>query len=189
MNADLNQTVARLYAEHRADLYTWLVRSVRNEEVAMDLLQDVFLNFHRIFQDKPLPPGDIDCRKYLFKAARNIMINHTRSAYQRRVELVENYDSSRADADQGGQSPEQLYLRNLDHRESEAVLQAVMAELSEEYRSLLQLRYHAKMRLEDIAEIMGLGLSTVSRQIKKAERQMRSACQKRGYRFSANDKE
>ena len=181
MDFSLQQTCSRLYQENRDDIYAFLIRSLRDENLAMDLLQDVFLNFYRVFQEKKLPPNDGECRMYLFKIARNLMINHAQSAYQRKVDLVE--DADRAGAAHSP-SAETEVLASLDHDRAESILQEALAELPEKERSILQLRYHAELKLEEIANILDTSISSSSRRIQLAEKKLRHICEKKGFRLS-----
>lgn len=183
MNAELQKTCTRLYKINQGDLYAFLVRNIRDEAASMDMLQDVFYNFYRVFLNKKLPPNDAECRMYLFKIARNQMINHSRAAYQRKVEIVDDLEVTQKITNLSIGSMENNVLDRMEMQQAELALQALLDTLDEKFRNLILLRYHAKMKLDEIAQIMDTTISTVSRQIKKAEKILHAKAKEAGFEF------
>lgn len=181
--SELDQRFARLYDLNRDDLFAYIRRSIREEDTSLDLLQDAFLNFCRIYREKDLP-GDTECRMYLFKIARNLMINHGKKVYTRRVDLVESYEDGSsvqyAKAGRSERTPEDQIVEAMDAREKEAILEELLEGLDEELRTILLLRHQSGLRLEDIAGIMDVSISTISRNLQKAERSLMQAGKERG---------
>ena len=162
-----------LYEQHRADLYTYLVRSVRDENTAMDLVQDVYLNFFRVYRDRPLPADDVQCRMYLFRTARNLVINHVGRAYNRRVQLVGEYSGTEQSVTAGVRTGlEDSVVDRLNHEAAEGRLQELLGKLPEDERSALVLRHTLGGRLEDIASVLEVSVATASRMVKRAEKRL-----------------
>lgn len=166
-----------LYRQNQRDLFYYLVRSVKEEQVALDLLQDVFLNFIRIFNDRELP-ADLDCRKYLFKIARNLVINLGKSAYKRRVSLTPDFGENTKAVDQG--SVEDQVVGKILQEKAEKILRELLDDLKEEERTALILRYQADFKLEEIAQVLDVSVSRTSRLIQGAARKLVQAGRKRG---------
>ncbi len=164
----------KLYQDHREDLYAYLVRSVREEHAALDILQDVFLNFFRVYREKPLPADDVQCRMYLFRTARNLLINYTGRAYSRRVQLVAEY-SGTEDSVTGSKagSVEDSVVNRLNQEAAEQHLQELLAQLPEQERTALLLRHTLDRKLEDIAEVLGTSIATASRVVRRGEKRLR----------------
>ncbi len=178
--SEIEERFARIYANVRDDLFAYIQRSMRQEDTSLDLLQDAFYNFCRIYQDRELP-DDIQCRMYLFKIARNLMINYGKKVYNRRVDLVESYDDAPAiNRSRGGPTPEDQVLTRMHAEESEQILAELLDTLKEDLKTVLLLRHQSKLRLEDIAGIMDLSISTISRMIQKAEQALVQEGRKRG---------
>ena len=179
--SQIDERFTRIYENVRNDLFAYIQRSMRHEDTALDILQDAFYNFCRIYQDRDIP-DDVQCRMYLFKIARNLMINYGKKVYNRRVDLVESYDEPGAVSRAGGQgpTPEDEVLSELHAREMEQVLGELLATLKEDLRTVLLMRYQSNMRLEDIARLMDLSISTISRMIQKAEQALVQEGRKRG---------
>lgn len=178
--SEIDERFARIYDNVRDDLFAYIQRSMRQEDTALDLLQDAFYNFCRIYQDREVP-DDVQCRMYLFKIARNLMINYGKKVYNRRVDLVESYDDASAiSRTRNGPTPEDQVLSEMHEEESEKILAELLGTLKEDLRTVLLLRYQSNLRLEDIAGIMNLSISTISRMIQKAEQALVQEGRKRG---------
>ena len=169
MSVNPPERFERIYEDNARDLLTYLLRSVREEATARDLLQDAFLNFFRIYKDKELP-DDTGCRMYLFRVARNLMINLSKSRYKQRVQLVPDYGESTEQSSR--ERPDALFFRNEEMDEAESLIQKMLSELDERSRTAVILRFQEDMRLEDIAEVLNTSVSTVSRTIQKAQKQL-----------------
>lgn len=170
-----------LYRQNQKDLFSYIIRSVREENLALDLLQDVFLNFFNVYRSKPLP-DDIQCRMYLFKIARNLIINHGNKAYTRKVDLIAEY--SGAETPVMGKLEENLeeqVLGRMEAIEQEKQLQGLLTRLIENERTILLLRYSMDMNLEEIAEVMDISTATASRLVRRAAQNLRDLGEKSGF--------
>jgi RNA polymerase sigma-70 factor, ECF subfamily len=179
--SEIEQRFARIYEDTRKDLYSYIIRSMREEHTSQDILQDVYLNFFRIFQQKS-PPDDRQCRMYLFRIARNLMINHSRRFYIRQVDLVEGYDTGpgAAGSAEPAQGVEDAVVDRMEAEEQEKILGELLGELEEEHRTALILRFQLDMRLEDIARVLQCSVSTASRTLQKAQQAVVRAGERRG---------
>ncbi len=179
---DLSQQFEAIYNDNKDDLYIYLVRNIRDENLAWDLLQDAFLNFVTIFKTKPLPEK-VACRMYLFRVARNLMINNSRTAYNRRVQLADPSQSEQNISFSSMTGVEEGVLNSMEQEETEGKLRMLLSELSEEERTALILRHYHDMKLEEISQILEVSVPTVSRMIKKASRRLSSIIKQKGIVF------
>lgn len=170
-----------LYRQNQKDLFSYVIRSIREENLTLDLLQDVFLNFFNIYRNKPLP-DDIQCRMYLFKIARNLIINHGNKAYTRKVELIAEYSGAETPV-MGKQEGnlEDRVLGELHEIELERQLQDLLSRLIESERTVLLLRYAMDMNLEEIAAVMDISTATASRLVRRAAQNLRELGEKCGF--------
>ena len=175
MNPDKRESFQRIYDENARDLLAYLMRSLRQESVARDLLQDAFLNFIRIFREKELPEMTA-CRMYLFRTARNLLINYTQSG---RVRLEVSSPDAGESVPSSPLSTEESVLHRLDAELREEVLQEVLAGLDEQDRSILLMRHAHGMKLEEIAGAMDMSISTVSRRLHRSASKLMSLLKKR----------
>jgi RNA polymerase sigma-70 factor (ECF subfamily) len=86
-----------VYRDQRARLWGFFLRGAGNEHVAEDLLQELFLRLwdHRERIAAELEPGDREgMRRYLWRAARNLMIDEIRVRQRRKTVEPRNGDAS-----------------------------------------------------------------------------------------------
>ena len=181
MSVNPPERFERIYEDNARDILTYLLRSVREEATARDLLQDTFLNFFRIYKEKPLP-DDTGCRMYLFRVARNLMINHGKSGYKQRVNLVAEYTDSTEPS--STELPDAQYFRKEEVKHAEELIQKMLDQLDERSRTAVLLRFQEDMRLEDIAEVLKTSVSTVSRTIQKAQKRLSELSKQEEFKIS-----
>jgi RNA polymerase sigma factor (sigma-70 family) len=92
---------------HRDEIYAFLVRTTRDEEVAQDLLQEAYL---RLMRELRAGRGPDNVRAWLYRAAGNLAISRGRRLASAIRALVRIKASVREDATAG--EPEDTYLRS-----------------------------------------------------------------------------
>ena len=154
----------RAYLEHEKDLLRFLVKRLGSRSLAADIAQDLYLKLHRGDDE-----GIRDSRAYLFSMAANLATDHLR-VEQRRAEI-------RADEiavawhrnDRLNPERHALGRAELDYMKAE------IAKLDPRCRQIFYLnRYEGKSQAE-IAEALGVGLTTVYKDLKKAMSALMSA--------------
>ena len=165
-----------LMPQYQHRLYRFLLRIVQDPAEAEDVFQQTWL---RVMQKL----GTYDARNrfetWLFAVARNLAIDHLRR--KRGVSLDDPGDSGQAPVERlaaAGQDP----LERLLEFERGAMLAAAMAELPPIHREVLALRFEEEMKLEQIAEVAGIPLSTVKSRLHRALEGLRAVVIKRGGR-------
>lgn len=151
-----------LYARNRRDLYAYLCRISGNTDLALDLLQDSFLNLFEHYRTRPMP-DELSCRRILFRIGRNLFINHTRSK-------ASQTSSLESDVAAGPENGADLTQK----------IQGLILGLPERERTAIVLRYLQSMKLEDIGAVLGLSVSASSRLIQKAEKMLEWEARKAG---------
>jgi RNA polymerase sigma-70 factor (ECF subfamily) len=157
--------------QHR--LYRYLLRLVREPATADDLFQQTWLRvMERI--------GRYDARRnfesWLFSMAHNLAVDFWRA---------KRGDSLDAVADSGDSPGERLpatgpdALEQLLDFERGAMLAACMNDLPAIHREVLTLRFEEDMKLEEIAEVAGIPLSTVKSRLRRALEGLREALEAR----------
>jgi RNA polymerase sigma-70 factor (ECF subfamily) len=157
--------------QHR--LYRFLVRLVQDPFAADDLFQQTWI---RIMEKI----GSYDARHpfdpWMFSVARNLTIDYLRK--RRAVSLDAPDDvgiapSSRLTA--SGPDP----LEQILEQERGTILAAAIAELPVIHREILTLRFEEAMKLEEIATVAGIPLSTVKSRLLRALESLRGRLQSR----------
>jgi len=151
--------------QHR--MYRFLLRLTQDPGLADDLFQQTWL---RVIEKI----GRYDARRqfepWLFSVARNLTIDYLRQRQPRSLDVVED----------SGESPaERLAATGLDPLESlleferGGVLAAAIAELPVIHREVLTLRFEEELKLEQIADIAGIPVSTVKSRLLRALERLR----------------
>ncbi len=159
--------LAEVMAQYQHRLYRFLFRLAQDPALADDLFQQTWIRvIERI--------GRYDARHefaaWLFSVARNLTIDTLRKKRLASLDAVED----------GGVAPierlvaaEQDPLEQLLEHERGAVLAAALAELPVIHREVLTLRFEEEMKLEQIAEVVGIPLSTVKSRLLRALENLR----------------
>jgi RNA polymerase sigma-70 factor (ECF subfamily) len=164
--------------QHR--LYRYLLRLVREPATADDLFQQTWLRvMERI--------GSYDARRnfeshfesWLFSVAHNLAVDFWRG--KRGDSLDAAADSNHQNDSPGERLPAggPDVLEQLLDFERGAMLAACINELPAIHREVLTLRFEEDMKLEEIAEVAGIPLSTVKSRLRRALESLRAALEAR----------
>ena len=137
------------YARHRIPLYRWLLRIVRNETVAEDLLSDVFLD---VWRQAASFEGRASVSTWLLAIARYKALSARRARVD--TELDERITSTVADP---ADSPEAA----LQEKRRRELLRKALAKLSPEHSEVIDLVYYHGKSVREVADIVGVGEATV----------------------------
>jgi len=165
--------LASVIARYQHRLYRYLLRLVREPAAADDLFQQTWLRvMERIGRYDALR----NFESWLFSVAHNLAVDAWRH----------KHGESLDEADDGGEAPaarlrteEPDALERLLDFERGAALAACIHELPAIHREVLTLRFEEDMKLEEIAEVAGIPLSTVKSRLRRALDGLRAAMQSR----------
>jgi RNA polymerase sigma-70 factor (ECF subfamily) len=138
-----------LFARHQTRVYRWLLRFVRNEALAEDLLNEVFLD---VWRQADSFAGKSSVTTWLLAIARFKAI----SASRRRVDAP--LDEAVAARIPDPADDAETVLQREDTRK---MLRNALAALSPEHREVLDLVYYHERSVKDVAEIIGIPEATV----------------------------
>jgi RNA polymerase sigma-70 factor (ECF subfamily) len=136
-----------LFTRFRLPLFTYLAELLRDEQLALDLVQETFINACRHIGSLR---SDEKFAAWLFSLARQKCVHHWR---KKRPATEPMTDEFMAEAD----GPFELLLR----QEDEEHFLAALAEIPAADRELLILRFLDEFALDEIAEIIGVPEATV----------------------------
>jgi RNA polymerase sigma-70 factor, ECF subfamily len=159
----------QLCTRYQALLHRHLLRMVRYPEIADDLLQDTLL---RIWLHATQWNGRGSPRAWLFRIATNVALNALRTQRRRpQTPLQPPIDSDLAasywEADPG-MGPEELAERADDH----ARLRSLVDGLPEEKREVLRMIHDDELRVDEVAQRLGIPAGTVRSRLHYATRQL-----------------
>ncbi len=157
-----------LFARHHVRVYRFVLRLVRNEAKAEDLISEVFLDIWR-------QAGKFEGRS----AASTWMLSIARfkalSALRKRTE--EELDDETADAieDQADDPEVSLAKKN-----KAAVLRQCLNKLSAEHREVVDLVYYHEKSVEEVAGIVGIPEATVKTRMFYARKKLSEFLKEQG---------
>jgi RNA polymerase sigma-70 factor (ECF subfamily) len=149
-----------LYARHHVRVFRFVLRLVRNEATAEDLISDVFLD---VWKQASRFEGRSAVSTWLLSIARFKAL----SALRRRPE--ELLDEERAEAiEDEGDDPEVVAQK----KDKSEALQRCLKELSPEHREVIDLVYYHEKSVEEVATIIGIPEATVKTRMFYARKKM-----------------
>ena len=152
----------RLYRDHRQGLFTLALSIVREPSAAEDAVHEAFVRLCR----RPVPPTG-DAAAYVFAAVRNAAID-----LGRRRQAQPAIDASIFDNHPSKTVPPDAPLLG---EERDRLLRNSVDELPDEQRQAVVLRLYGGLTFEQMAQVLGEPLSTVSTRYRRALEQLRKA--------------
>jgi len=155
---------ARLYRMHYERVFRYCCRRLFNRHAAEDVTSTVFF---RVMRRISTFEGNSDSfRNWLYRIATNAVNDYLKTA-KRREEAIRNaaQEHGRGHAC-AAESDKELQKKNL------AVKQALLG-LKPKYQTVITLRFFEKMKLIEIAEILGQNPATIRTQLARALSKLR----------------
>lgn len=156
-----------LYSRHRAALYRYLARQMRNGESANDLFQEVW---SKVIASRERYEPRAQFRTFLYRIARNCVIDYSRRSSVRNETsgTEDGWENNVPGAD--GDQPEAL----AEQAEMLARYRAALSALPGEQRDVFLL-YESGLSLEEIATISAVGAETAKSRLRYAVTKLRAS--------------
>ena len=163
---------ADLMAAYREPLYTLLLRMTRNTVTADDLTMETFvkafMQLHRYS-----PTGTFS--SWLYTIGVNTYIDHLRRQRLQTVPLSSAARDTEGDAVEyqipsNQPNPEEALIR----MERDEALKAIVDQLKEPYRAIVQMRYYEDMSYEEIAAVTGTSVGALKASFHIAQEKVRA---------------
>lgn len=143
--AEAAATLQEVFAREESPLLRYAFGLTGQRETAEDLVQDAFLRLHQHWDEVANP------RAWLFRAVHNLALNHLRNSKpQTPLDLQPELPSATADPADA-----------LGHMETIGTLQLLVAELPPADRQLIRLKYHLKLKYDQISLQTGLSAGNI----------------------------
>lgn len=167
---DLN-ALSELIARYQNRLYRYLLRMVWQPSEAEDLFQQTWL---RVVEKIRSFDGSRNFDAWLFTLARNLAIDHLRRIRPQSLN-EELRDNARGETVVDRiPSKDQTPLDHTLAAERRMQISEAMAGLPFVYREALTLRFEEEMKIEEIARITRVPVSTVKSRLRRSLEQLRS---------------
>ena len=138
-----------LFARHHVRVYRFVLRLVRDESVAEDLISEVFLD---VWRQAGRVEGRSQVSTWLLAIARFKAL----SALRRRPD--EELDDETAEAIEDPSDDPEVAL---DKKDKSAAIRKCLEKLSAEHREIIDLVYYHEKSVEEVAQIVGIPENTV----------------------------
>ena len=155
-----------LFQRYQLPLYTYAFELVRDEQAALDVVQETFINAARHIDSLR---DDAKFGSWLFGIAHQKCIQRWRK-HAREEALRQEFADAPIETDDG---PLELLIQ----QEQEAEFMTVMNKLPDAHRSVLLLHFIEEFSLEEIAEITGAQVGTVKSRMHYAKKALRKLWQ------------
>lgn len=133
-------------------------------ETAEDIVQDAFIKLHAHWDEVTHP------RAWLFRCTRNLALSHIR----------DHRRESPLDADREWESPTPDPEQALGKLEAIGTLQLLIAELQDEDRALISLKYHDGLKYDQISQRTGLTVGNVGYKLHHALKNLADSLRRLG---------
>jgi RNA polymerase sigma-70 factor (ECF subfamily) len=163
----LEERITQLFDELRGPLYRYLLCLSLNSTEADEIVQETFFRLYRHLHSGG---REDNLRGWAFRVAHNISINELKRRRHTALSDLEQrpeFDPTIADS---MLSPEEALIR----KEKMIRIHMAMSTLSEQQNECLHLRVEG-FRYREIAEILGVTISTVAESLRRAIRKLSEA--------------
>ncbi len=159
-----------LIARYQKPLFHFILRIVRDQDEARDVLQETFVRFYRSL---PKLQEDRNLKSWLYQTANNLSIDWLRKRKPDRVFAVDHQDPSflaivdHSEAERPDTPVQQYQKKQIQ----ETVLQAI-EQLPQKQRTMMTLRSCKGLSIKEIAEIMECSEKTVGTTLFNARKKL-----------------
>jgi RNA polymerase sigma-70 factor (ECF subfamily) len=157
-----------LFARHQVRVYRFVLRLVRNEATAEDLISEVFLDVWR-------QAGKFEGRSAVSTWMLSIARFKTLSALRRKPEQELDEETAEQIEDHAD-TPETALAK----KDKAAVLRQALSKLSADHREIVDLVYYHEKSVEEVAEIVGIPEATVKTRMFYARKKLSEILKEQG---------
>jgi len=152
-----------LFDTHKDRVYSIALRYAGDSATAMDIAQDTFLKLLSTIQQFR---GEASFESWLYRMVVNSCLDYHRKR-RRFLPLLEDSFEEALDV---FRAPSESALQDLLREEQEERVQQVVAQLPEEQRIVVVLRYTDGLSYEEIADLLGCRRGTVASRLNRAHK-------------------
>lgn len=133
-----------IYKRFYKKIYRYCMFNTENEKIAQDICQESFVKAWKSMKNFKTNDKNWSIQAYLFKIARNLIIDASRKKKEVSIDKYEYLKSS-----------ENLY-ENLERKQDLEKIRFALKKLSEEEKQIIILRYFEDMDTKEIAKIVNI---------------------------------
>jgi RNA polymerase sigma-70 factor (ECF subfamily) len=165
-----------LMKKYNKKIYNFVIRMVRNDEVAIELTQDFFIKIFSVLHKYNF---QYKFSTWAYRICYNLVIDHIRKN-QAYVDSLNGDNISQKRLVESKNFISEDGFDNLEKDEVKTYLWKTVDQIPMKYRELILMRYLQELKYDEIAEIAGLPVGTVKNRIFKAKELLRKEIEKDG---------
>jgi len=166
-----SQAMEQIVLRYQQQVYNIAYGMLSNREDAQDLTQDVFLC---VWEKMGQFQFKSRFSTWLYRIVTNLCINE-KNRQRRRQTVPTEIDDTQAWTPVDHATPEKEALKN----ERQQMLQAALAQLKGEYRTILVLREMEDMAYDELAKVLGCSIGRVKSRLHEARMELRKILQQK----------
>jgi RNA polymerase sigma-70 factor (ECF subfamily) len=165
-----------LMRKYEKKIFSFVIRMVRNEEVAIDLTQDFFIKIFTVLDKYNF---EYKFSTWAYRICYNLVIDHIRKN-QAQVNSLDDDSISAKDMLSSENVTRDDGFKNLSREETRGYIWKIVEHIAPKFRELILLRYIQDLKYEEIAEITALPVGTIKNRIFKAKEILKQEMEKDG---------
>jgi len=163
------KSLERLFTRTQVRVFRYIMRVVKNQAVAEELLNEVFLS---VWQNAKSYEGRSEPMTWMLSIAHNKAI----SALRKKTEVLGVIDETARNLVADEDTPDVAVQK----QDKSAKIRACIAELSPDHRTILDLVYYQEQSVAEAAEILGIPENTVKTRMFYARKKLSELLLARG---------
>lgn len=169
-----NQALADLVGRYQNDIFRFCLHYLKNIDVAKEMAQETFL---RIYTARDRFDVDRKFKPWMLCIARNLCLNELKRKKTVQMETLEEYASAaREDSGEMLQTTSDGPSELLMAQERHEALHKALAQLPEDAREIVMLRYFERMSAREIADVVDSTEGAVRTRLHRVLKQLREQC-------------
>ncbi len=173
--AGSNDAFDTLLKRHQDRIYNYILRIIKNEDIANDIFQDTFVKaIQTIRQGRYTENGKFPA--WISRIAHNLIIDYYR---QERSENLQSADVTDVDVLNRKELCEETIEDIIISDQIRSDVKYLIEELPELQREVLKMRYYQNLSFKEIAEITGVSINTALGRMRYAILNLRRIAQEK----------
>lgn len=159
-----------LYDRHKTQIYSYIDNMVRSKPWAQELTQDTFM---RVFEKRAMYRQEYTFTSWLYSIARNLTLDELKRKDASRFQVVLKDASGEVlNIEELESTGEDEPFEQAFAKMQKEQVQAAIAQLKDEYQDVINLRIFSEMSYDDIAEELGIKVSSVKTHLNRAKKEL-----------------
>lgn len=157
----------KIVIEYSERLFLFIKSYVRDEYVATDLVEDVFL---ALIVKKRKLKNENAFKSYVYSIAKNKSLSYIKKHKQRTVPLESLSEISVTS-----------FVDELEKKELKSVINSAIERLNDDYKAVIYLQYYEDMSQKEIAKVLGKSVKQIENLSFRAKQKLRTILKELGY--------